>query len=235
YNSILWGNYLLTGVLGNCDGVYDFRYTCVSPLYSGTGNINSDPRFVDAGSGDYRLLADSPCINVGSSSYVNGSLDIFGNVRVQDGTVDMGCYEGAFSAVDETQTTPVPVPYIWLDGYSEILALFGGNYEAMANSQSPGNDGKGKVWSDGSAYYLWQDYVVGTDPMNTNSVFKAKIDIVDGEPIITWEPDTPELRTTRVYRILGKKSLLDKSWLDITEKDRSEYHFFKVTVDLPCP
>ena len=57
---------------------------------------------------------------------------------------------------------------------------------------------------------------------------------MDGNtPVITWEPDTPELRATRVYRTLGKKTLLDANWTDITDKDQSEYHFFRVTVDMP--
>lgn len=103
----------------------------------------------------------------------------------------------------------------------------------MALSQSPGGDGRGKVWPNGSVYYLWQDYVAGTNPTNENSVFTAKIEMVDGFPVISWEPDTPELRGTRLYKIYGKQFLTDDDWIDITDKDKSVYHFFKVTVDLP--
>lgn len=134
---------------------------------------------------------------------------------------------------EATATTPVPVEHAWLDSYPEILASVGGDYEAMANAQSPGRSGGGKVWPDGTAYYVWQDFVAGTDPTDENSVFTAKIEIVDGEPVVTWEPDTPELRATRVYRKLGKKTLMDKDWADVTDEDLSAYRFFKVTVDLP--
>ena len=91
----------------------------------------------------------------------------------------------------------------------------------------------GKKDAYGNPMYVWQDYIAGTDPTDEDSKFTVKIDIVDGEPVITWEPDTPELRATRVYKTLGKKTLMDKDWVDVTDKDQSEYHFFRVTVDLP--
>ena len=36
--------------------------------------------------------------------------------------------------VQETQTTPVPVPHTWLDGYPALLAEQSGDYEAAANA-----------------------------------------------------------------------------------------------------
>ena len=131
-----------------------------------------------------------------------------------------------------TETTPAPVEHVWLDSYPEVLAAFGGDYEAMANAPSPGASGSGKTWPNGSPCYVWQDFVAGTSPTN-DTVFTATIRMDGNTPVITWEPDTPELRATRVYRTLGKKTLLDANWTDITDKDQSEYHFFRVTVDMP--
>ena len=131
-----------------------------------------------------------------------------------------------------TETTPVPVERTWLDGYPAVLATFGGDYEAMANASSPGGDGGGKTWPDGSPYYMWQDFVSGTSPTNDN-VFKASVHMEGNVPVVTWEPDTPELRATRMYRTFGKKTLLDAGWTDITDKDQSEYRFFKVKVEMP--
>ena len=112
------------------------------------------------------------------------------------------------------------------------MAAFGGDYEAMGNAQSPGASGNGKIWSDGSPCYVWQEFVAGTSPTN-DAVFAAMIRMEGNTPVVTWVPDTPELRASRVYRTLGKKTLLDANWIDVTDKDKSEYHFFKVTVDLP--
>ena len=43
----------------------------------------------------------------------------------------------------------------------------------------------------GNDMYVWQDYVAGTDPTDTNSVFKASIEFVDGAPVVIWSPELP--------------------------------------------
>jgi predicted outer membrane repeat protein len=93
-NCILWDDTASTS--GN--EIYNYSstpvvtYSDVEGGWSGTGNINTDPLFVD----DYHLGANSPCIDVGDSgrSYT-GELDIDGDNRVidisgkGDGTVDV--------------------------------------------------------------------------------------------------------------------------------------------------
>ncbi len=118
----------------------------------------------------------------------------------------------------------VEVPNKWLYDFG----LLNGRMPADAVNMPTG-----KKDAYGNTAYVWQDYIAGTDPTNEKSVFTSKIEIIDGMPVVTWEPDTPELRATRVYRTLGKKTLLDANWTDITDKDHSEYHFFRVTVDMP--
>jgi len=46
--------------------------------------------------GDWSLLNGSLCANVGNNDYVRTDVDLAGNVRVQQGTVDIGAYESAF-------------------------------------------------------------------------------------------------------------------------------------------
>jgi len=90
-NCILWGN-------GGYDlsGPATVTYSDVetgSP--SGSGNIHSDPLFVDASGGDYRLRAGSPCIDAGSNSAPGlGDVDFSGNPRVLGAAPDMGAHEG---------------------------------------------------------------------------------------------------------------------------------------------
>ena len=231
YNTIVWGNYLNSGSRSEYSSG-SYYYCCLNTTSTGTSTLASDPLFVDADSNDFRLSVDSPCLNRGSASYVSESTDLSGNARTQDGTVDIGCYEGAFSDVAETRTTPEPVPYSWLDEYPDVLMMFGGDYEAMANAQSPGKDGSGKVWPNGSAYLVWQDYVAGTG-LTDDNVFTAKIEMLpDGTPNVTWEPDTPELRATRTYTTYGKKTLLDRDWTPVTDFNKDQYHFFKVEVKM---
>lgn len=101
-------------VLNNCivyfnSGYYSANYTggsftncCTTPLPStGNANIAFDPKFVNLAGGDVRLLATSPCINIGLNSVTPGTTDLDGNPRVYGGTVDLGAYE--------FQSDPVPV------------------------------------------------------------------------------------------------------------------------------
>jgi hypothetical protein len=56
----------------------------------GTGNISSDPQFVNATSGDYHLKPGSPCVDTGTTVGAPAT-DIEGTAR--DATPDMGAYE----------------------------------------------------------------------------------------------------------------------------------------------
>ena len=95
-----------------------------------------------------------------------------------------------------------------------------GDYEAAA--KMTGRNG----------YAVWQSYVAGLEPDNESSKFTAKIEMVDGKPVVTWEPDTPELRAAREYITYGKKTLLDCDWTPVTDADRDQYNFFKVEVKM---
>lgn len=55
--------------------------------------VTESPGFADAANGDYRLAADSPCIDAGNNSYVTSETDLDGKARIVNGAVDVGCYE----------------------------------------------------------------------------------------------------------------------------------------------
>jgi hypothetical protein len=89
-NIILWGN--TTGgedMLGG-PGTLSVSYSDIEGGWTGTGNIDADPKFVDAVSGDYRLGVGSPCIDKGTSVGAPAA-DIEGTPR--DTAPDMGVYE----------------------------------------------------------------------------------------------------------------------------------------------
>jgi hypothetical protein len=78
-NSILWGNGT-SDIEGYAPVV---QYSDVQRGFEGSGNIASDPLFLDPQRGDYRLRSASPCIDAGDAGF---PLD-------QDGTrADMGAY-----------------------------------------------------------------------------------------------------------------------------------------------
>ena len=74
YNCILWDNIARGQPAGENDAV--------------------DPKLV--GDGDYRPRVGSPAIDGGDNDYAAaaGDYDLAGNARVQNGTIDRGCYEG---------------------------------------------------------------------------------------------------------------------------------------------
>ncbi len=143
-NSIIWGNPV--GGIVNEFGSAEIHvsYSDIEYGYDGVGNINIDPEFV--GSGDYHLVADSPCMDVGNNnaSGIPGT-DIEGGPRVLDGdgdlmqVVDMGAYEYAFDGNDQI---PVVSPERML-----FLCQVGG---CAIPSQTL------SIWNGGSGELLWE-------------------------------------------------------------------------------
>jgi hypothetical protein len=68
----------------------------------GFNNLQVDPLFVDVANGDFTLSANSPAIGTGNNSFVTMALDLAGNPRIQEGTVDRGCFEGVQEINPET-------------------------------------------------------------------------------------------------------------------------------------
>ncbi len=80
-NSILWND--SPDEIYISSGSVIVTYSDIQGGWEGTGNIDSDPLFVDPENGDYHLTEDSPCIDAGDP---NSPLD-------PDGTVtDMGAW-----------------------------------------------------------------------------------------------------------------------------------------------
>ncbi len=108
-----------TPILTNCilsgDFPWEIVYSTFSPIvlnsdvtqdavWIGWNNLKTDPKFVDANNGNFRLAADSPCIGVGDNNATyQGETDLDGYPRKLDGRcdgtgiVDMGAYEFSYA------------------------------------------------------------------------------------------------------------------------------------------
>jgi hypothetical protein len=93
-NVILWGNGT-SEIYTDSGSAMDITYSDIKNGWSGTGNINANPRFLNVAINDYHLMDDSPCINAGAQAQAVPDKDMDGNPRPNpEGTKpDMGAYE----------------------------------------------------------------------------------------------------------------------------------------------
>lgn len=120
-NSIVWGNYHLSGddefaqiLLNNSPSPIQISYSCVQHLnddFGGSNNIAENPRFVDqlgidgqrlSGDENFHLLPTSPCIDAGNNAAAIGNYDLDGLDRFVDDplTVNTGVGSGTELVVD---------------------------------------------------------------------------------------------------------------------------------------
>lgn len=107
-NTILWGNTDTDPNTNTQDtqikdcNTAAVTYSCIqddtpgtTPIYADTGNIDDDPAFICAGTGDYHIYPGSSCRNAGDPNYVPGlgESDIDGQSRLMDTLVDIGADE----------------------------------------------------------------------------------------------------------------------------------------------
>ncbi len=120
-NCIIYNNTAPTGAgIHVASGTPVVEYSNVQGGFTGTGNINANPNFVNEndldgadniwGTADdgLQLQPNSPSINSGNNTGASAT-DLAGNTRIQNTTIDMGAYEkginqwtGAFSTAWET-------------------------------------------------------------------------------------------------------------------------------------
>ncbi len=97
-NAIVWGNSGITQVSGGTAA-----YSCIEGGAAGEGNIASEPAFINAVTGDCRLLPGSPCIDAGTTNGLTVTgIDLYGNPRLAGDSIDMGAAEGAFVQISST-------------------------------------------------------------------------------------------------------------------------------------
>ena len=102
-NSILWQN-SPEEIIGSNPTV---TYSDVTGGYTGTGNIDANPLFMDIEGQDFHLKSTSPCIDVGDNAAPElPTIDKDGNARIWNGIVDMGAYE---YQICTTPNVPTPV------------------------------------------------------------------------------------------------------------------------------
>lgn len=116
------------------DGLQDGNISYSSGTSDGGNNKDIDPQFVEpvpqcpSGLGDLHLRVISPAVNAGDNNYAL-SADLDGNIRILDGTVDIGCYEfipcnsiivNSQLFVDHTAVSGANAGSSWEDAYLNL-------------------------------------------------------------------------------------------------------------------
>lgn len=101
FNNIIWGNYGSPGADVWLAGTGEERIFSNNDAHDLFGiwdlfedNLDVDPQFVALATGDYHLQNGSSCLDAGTTAApFLPAVDLEGNPRTVDGTVDLGCYE----------------------------------------------------------------------------------------------------------------------------------------------
>jgi len=179
-NTILWDNW--PNELTESPTV---TYCDVQGGWPGEGNIDADPLFADAASGDYHIGIGSPCFDRGTSVGAPAD-DIEGNPRPQAWGTDIGAYEVAVTDVDGDG-----LPDEWEEYYFGHTDFFAGDdpdADGLTNSQEGENhtdpnsadtDGDGLL--DGEEVNTY-----GTDPTAADTDGDT---LSDGDEVLIYGTD----------------------------------------------
>ncbi len=131
--------------------------------------------------------------------------------------------------VTETQTTPVPVPYAWLDAHIPGTMHTSESYDAAAKATAA------------NGRKVWECYVVGLDPGNGDATndfrivsFPMKADGTPDLENLAFEPPHAQWNVQGARAVIKGAAALDAAdWPEVTEQNKAGFRFFKVTVELP--
>jgi predicted outer membrane repeat protein len=186
-NSIIWGNTATNGKQFFLSGsTIAMNYSC---FMNGTDDIDggsltvdaysitTNPYFTDAQKGNLSLFSNSPCINKGNNSYNTTTVDIRGETRIQNSTIDIGAYEFT-SGVDPES----PIFYVDAtssgtnDGSSWANAFL--DLQTALENASVGHS----IWVAAGTYYPSADNGMGdgSDPSLYHFRMKEGVQIYGG-------------------------------------------------------
>lgn len=188
-NTIIWNNDAPLGAqihLDNADAVVS--YTNIQDGWPGTGNITTDPLFVNALQNDYHLTYDSPCRDAGDNTPVKEPEDFEGDLRIAFGTVDLGAdefYTHLYCTGDFTPGGSIEGKFVGLPGTTPVGLFIGSGVLDPPLSHK---------WGDFHLEAPWLLFALVPIPANGVLSIPSTIPTVPGAPhdrfmqaLIGWE------------------------------------------------
>jgi hypothetical protein len=206
------GGGVYSGALSNCISYYNTapigpnydndnlstnNYSCTTPLPPGSGNIASEPAFVDLAGGDFRLRSNSPCIDAGTNLDGLLTYDLAGVPCPLDGNgdgvavLDMGAYEFLLPGAD-SNGDGIPDDWTWRYGLHPA--------DTNVATSNPDND----------AHTTYQEWLAGTDPTDARSCFRIE-SLALGPPLALSFASL----TNRVYSLFVCTNLVQPVWTGV--------------------
>ena len=184
-NCIFWGNNSpIFEFLANHLTVSNSIVQQTSGVYTGTGNLNVDPLFVDQVAGNLRLQAGSPAINAGDDAANNTSYDLDVNPR-KVGVIDMGAYEYQGTVTPIDLLCPSNFSVNTDQGLCTAVVNFTGSYAATAdNATITYSPVSGSSFAMGVNSVL----VTATDAAGNTATCSFTVTVVDNEPPVITPP-----------------------------------------------
>lgn len=174
-------------------------------------------------------LYDSGVFLDGESDWTDVSLAINGDgehsvvFEYWNGGTETTISDRAF--IDCVSWTPDKPAFVVVEGVSVPVSWFDENAGSIVAAQGGDYEEAGRAIASNGVDKVWQCYVSGVSPTNAAERFLAEIRIVDGEPVVTPNPD---LGAARDYVVEGKASLTNE-W----SAPNGDSRFFRVKVQMP--
>ena len=201
---------LSTTAFDGCDKLWTSWYRTLANLAAGGGGSSGGSKTVS-------LTVTNVVVHYVTQSVPSGAVTPGTN---STGIVNVIAEVGAGKAIAISED--------WAKQYPAFEATFGGDFAAALTMETGKRDGAG------NPMFVWQDYVAGTDPTDSGSVFTASLtfDAETGEPVISWSPElSPDEAAKRRYDVSGKVRMTDPDWLPVGD-NAGEFNFFRVSVEM---
>jgi len=201
-------------------------YACTATYSDGSETVVACVWTLTAGS-ERAVLDSSGSLTAGNVSgevAIKASYTYEGTTKSATKNVEIKTQVGVASS--ETGGKAIEVPLSWVNKHSAFRSKFGSDLSVAMTKTTGKKDGAGNPLN------VWHDYVAGTDPTDEKDVFRAKVEMVDGLPHVSWEPNMNESAETRTYKVYGRRSL---SGADAWEypANSAVHQYFKVDVAMP--
>ena len=162
FNNIIWGNTGSPGADVWLSGTGQERIFSNNDAHDLFGiwdlfenNLDVDPQFVSPTTGNYRLQSGSPCIGAGTVAAPDlPTVDLDGNPRIANGTVDLGCYELGTTAGIIIVNISRPASGVVMLKWPSVS---GANYIVQESTDLK------------QGFHNWTGTISATPPMNTYS------------------------------------------------------------------